>query len=201
MDRSAAASVDAYSEYRKIVGNDDGGTMFTPDEYEAYKQQRRREGSLPAEGARVQPRKKLTEQEEMDIYEQRYQARRKAEKAQGRGGKPSYAISLNAPPIAILDVLHQEEFDRKHRQPTNFHRNSSNSHSPQNHSSHNGNCGSQSSATLQLSASDRSRAIPPSSGRVSNQKKGKRKKGGTVEHPPWDPTTFEMFYGKNPLLD
>ncbi|BFZ04151.1 hypothetical protein BsWGS_07190 [Bradybaena similaris] len=34
---AAGASVDAYAEYRRIVGDDDGGTMFTPEEYEAYK--------------------------------------------------------------------------------------------------------------------------------------------------------------------
>ncbi|KAK3791504.1 hypothetical protein RRG08_061518 [Elysia crispata] len=34
---SAGASVDAYLEYRRIVGDDDGGNMFTPEEYEAYK--------------------------------------------------------------------------------------------------------------------------------------------------------------------
>lgn len=34
---SAAASVDAYAEYKRIVGDDDGGVMFTPEQYEAYK--------------------------------------------------------------------------------------------------------------------------------------------------------------------
>ncbi|XP_005095747.1 protein FAM221A [Aplysia californica] len=34
---NAGASVDAYLEYRRIVGDDDGGNMFTPEEYEAYK--------------------------------------------------------------------------------------------------------------------------------------------------------------------
>ncbi|CAF1314720.1 unnamed protein product [Didymodactylos carnosus] len=34
---NAAAHVDAYFEYRHIVGDDDGGQMFTPEEYEAYK--------------------------------------------------------------------------------------------------------------------------------------------------------------------
>ncbi|KAH3691411.1 protein FAM221A-like [Dreissena polymorpha] len=34
---NAAASVDAYLEYKRIVGEDDGGVMFTPDQYEAYK--------------------------------------------------------------------------------------------------------------------------------------------------------------------
>lgn len=36
-DGSRAADVDAYLEYRRIVGDDDGGVMFTPEEYEAYK--------------------------------------------------------------------------------------------------------------------------------------------------------------------
>ncbi|CAF0780556.1 unnamed protein product [Didymodactylos carnosus] len=34
---NAAAHVDAYFEYRAIVGDDDGGQMFTPEEFEAYK--------------------------------------------------------------------------------------------------------------------------------------------------------------------
>ncbi|XP_064614203.1 protein FAM221A-like isoform X2 [Liolophura sinensis] len=34
---SAAASVDAYLEYKRIVGDDDGGKLFTPEQYEAYK--------------------------------------------------------------------------------------------------------------------------------------------------------------------
>ncbi|XP_041366473.1 protein FAM221A-like [Gigantopelta aegis] len=37
VDRSKAASVDAYLEYKRIVGEDDGGVMFTPEEYEDYK--------------------------------------------------------------------------------------------------------------------------------------------------------------------
>lgn len=36
-DSSAASSVDAYYEYRMIVGDDDGGRTFTPKEYEKYK--------------------------------------------------------------------------------------------------------------------------------------------------------------------
>ncbi|XP_064603267.1 protein FAM221A-like [Liolophura sinensis] len=36
-DSSKAASVDDYLEYRRIVGDDDGGKLFTPEEYEAYK--------------------------------------------------------------------------------------------------------------------------------------------------------------------
>lgn len=34
---SASASVDAYLEYKRIVGDDDGGVLFTPEQYEAYK--------------------------------------------------------------------------------------------------------------------------------------------------------------------
>ncbi|WAQ94380.1 F221A-like protein [Mya arenaria] len=34
---NAAASVDAYLEYKRIVGEDDGGVTFTPEQYEAYK--------------------------------------------------------------------------------------------------------------------------------------------------------------------
>ncbi|KAK3097846.1 hypothetical protein FSP39_013755 [Pinctada imbricata] len=34
---NAAASVDAYAEYKRIVGDDDGGVLFTPEQYEAYK--------------------------------------------------------------------------------------------------------------------------------------------------------------------
>ncbi|XP_012496123.1 PREDICTED: protein FAM221A [Propithecus coquereli] len=32
-----AAAVDEYLEYRRIVGEDDGGKLFTPEEYEEYK--------------------------------------------------------------------------------------------------------------------------------------------------------------------
>ena len=37
LDKSAASSIDAYWEYRNIVGDDDNGKLFTPEEYEAYK--------------------------------------------------------------------------------------------------------------------------------------------------------------------
>jgi len=37
LDQHAASSIDAYFEYRNIVGDDDNGTLFTPEEYEAYK--------------------------------------------------------------------------------------------------------------------------------------------------------------------
>ncbi|XP_036372198.1 protein FAM221A isoform X3 [Megalops cyprinoides] len=37
IDRNAAAAVDEYLEYRRIVGEDDGGKLFTPEEYEEYK--------------------------------------------------------------------------------------------------------------------------------------------------------------------
>ncbi|CAH8293266.1 unnamed protein product [Schistosoma turkestanicum] len=30
-------SIDEYEEYRRIVGEDDGGKLFTPEQYEAYK--------------------------------------------------------------------------------------------------------------------------------------------------------------------
>ncbi|XP_022089059.1 protein FAM221A-like isoform X2 [Acanthaster planci] len=33
----AAESIDQYLEYRRIVGEDDGGELFTPEQYEAYK--------------------------------------------------------------------------------------------------------------------------------------------------------------------
>jgi len=38
-DASKAADVDAYLEYRRIVGDDDGGVLFTPEQYEAYKKE------------------------------------------------------------------------------------------------------------------------------------------------------------------
>ena len=38
-DGSRAADVDAYLEYRRIVGDDDGGVLFTPDQYEEYKKE------------------------------------------------------------------------------------------------------------------------------------------------------------------
>nr|XP_016849857.1 PREDICTED: protein FAM221A isoform X2 [Anolis carolinensis] len=33
----AAAAIDEYLEYKRIVGEDDGGKLFTPEEYEQYK--------------------------------------------------------------------------------------------------------------------------------------------------------------------
>jgi len=38
-DASRAADVDAYLEYRRIVGDDDGGELFTPEQYEQYKKE------------------------------------------------------------------------------------------------------------------------------------------------------------------
>uniref|UniRef100_A0A3B3ZRN8 Protein FAM221A n=1 Tax=Periophthalmus magnuspinnatus TaxID=409849 RepID=A0A3B3ZRN8_9GOBI len=37
LDQSALQAVDEYCEYRRIVGEDDGGTLFTPQQYEEYK--------------------------------------------------------------------------------------------------------------------------------------------------------------------
>ncbi|KAK7098130.1 protein FAM221A-like [Littorina saxatilis] len=37
VDKSNAAAIDAYVEYHRIVGDDDGGVMMSPEEYEAYK--------------------------------------------------------------------------------------------------------------------------------------------------------------------
>ncbi|XP_029370700.1 protein FAM221A [Echeneis naucrates] len=37
LDQSALKAVDEYWEYRRIVGDDDGGTPFTPEQYEEYK--------------------------------------------------------------------------------------------------------------------------------------------------------------------
>ncbi|XP_041822937.1 protein FAM221A isoform X2 [Melanotaenia boesemani] len=37
LDRSALKAVDDYWEYRRIVGDDDGGKLFTPEQYEEYK--------------------------------------------------------------------------------------------------------------------------------------------------------------------
>ncbi|XP_015229651.1 PREDICTED: protein FAM221A [Cyprinodon variegatus] len=37
LDKSALKSVDDYWEYRRVVGDDDGGKLFTPEEYEEYK--------------------------------------------------------------------------------------------------------------------------------------------------------------------
>uniref|UniRef100_A0A8D3ATN0 Protein FAM221A n=1 Tax=Scophthalmus maximus TaxID=52904 RepID=A0A8D3ATN0_SCOMX len=37
LDESAVKAVDEYWEYRSIVGDDDGGRLFTPEQYEEYK--------------------------------------------------------------------------------------------------------------------------------------------------------------------
>ncbi|KAG7245063.1 hypothetical protein INR49_023629 [Caranx melampygus] len=37
LDESALKAVDEYWEYRRIVGDDDGGRLFTPQQYEEYK--------------------------------------------------------------------------------------------------------------------------------------------------------------------
>uniref|UniRef100_UPI0037E73054 protein FAM221A n=1 Tax=Semicossyphus pulcher TaxID=241346 RepID=UPI0037E73054 len=37
LDKSALEAVDDYWEYRRIVGDDDGGKLFTPEQYEEYK--------------------------------------------------------------------------------------------------------------------------------------------------------------------
>jgi len=39
MPPNAGKAVDAYWEYNKIVGSDDGGHLFTPDEYDQYKKE------------------------------------------------------------------------------------------------------------------------------------------------------------------
>ncbi|XP_027892570.1 protein FAM221A isoform X2 [Xiphophorus couchianus] len=36
-NKTALEAVDDYAEYRRIVGDDDGGKLFTPEEYEEYK--------------------------------------------------------------------------------------------------------------------------------------------------------------------
>ncbi len=37
--KGAAQAVDDYWEYSRIVGNDDGGTPFTPEQYDKYKRE------------------------------------------------------------------------------------------------------------------------------------------------------------------
>ncbi|KAJ0055353.1 hypothetical protein NL108_016306 [Boleophthalmus pectinirostris] len=37
LDRTALRALDEYCEYTRIVGEDDGGTLFTPQQYEEYK--------------------------------------------------------------------------------------------------------------------------------------------------------------------
>jgi len=39
INSTGAKNIDEYLEYRRIVGDDDGGTLFTPDQYEKYKQE------------------------------------------------------------------------------------------------------------------------------------------------------------------
>ncbi|XP_007901377.1 protein FAM221A isoform X2 [Callorhinchus milii] len=39
LGQDAPAAVDAYVEYKRIVGDDDGGILFTPEEYEQYKKE------------------------------------------------------------------------------------------------------------------------------------------------------------------
>eukprot|EP00041_Stephanoeca_diplocostata_P017646 m.360769 g.360769 ORF g.360769 m.360769 type:complete len:141 (-) comp20771_c0_seq12:846-1268(-) len=102
LDRRAASCVDAYAEYRQIVGNDDGGVLFTEQEYEAYKAQRGIKVDHPPQSL---PPPRPTEDEVMAIYEERYQARRKAERARGTGNRRNFAVALNAPPMHVLDML------------------------------------------------------------------------------------------------
>ncbi|KAJ8267318.1 hypothetical protein COCON_G00124900 [Conger conger] len=37
IDRDASVAIEEYLEYRRIVGEDDGGRLFVPEEYEEYK--------------------------------------------------------------------------------------------------------------------------------------------------------------------
>ncbi|XP_061109897.1 protein FAM221A [Conger conger] len=37
IDRDASVAIEEYLEYRRIVGDDDGGRLFVPEEYEEYK--------------------------------------------------------------------------------------------------------------------------------------------------------------------
>ena len=39
LGQNAARSIDEYWEYTRIVGGDDGGKTFTPEEYERYKRE------------------------------------------------------------------------------------------------------------------------------------------------------------------
>ncbi|XP_041665715.1 protein FAM221A [Cheilinus undulatus] len=40
LNKSALEAVDDYWEYRRIVGDDDGGKLFTPEQYEEYKRKK-----------------------------------------------------------------------------------------------------------------------------------------------------------------
>jgi hypothetical protein len=40
LNGAASASIDAYFEYRSIVGDADGGILFTPEQYDEYRRQR-----------------------------------------------------------------------------------------------------------------------------------------------------------------
>ncbi|XP_067854296.1 protein FAM221A isoform X2 [Heptranchias perlo] len=47
--RDGSAAIDSYVEYRRIVGEDDGGNLFTPEEYERYKQHKTDFKVIPTE--------------------------------------------------------------------------------------------------------------------------------------------------------
>eukprot|EP00038_Savillea_parva_P013872 m.213080 g.213080 ORF g.213080 m.213080 type:complete len:284 (+) comp26364_c0_seq1:116-967(+) len=106
----AADSVAEYIKYRHIVGNADGGRLLTDAEYTAFKRERGivDDGPVRAVGPPPQP----SEEEVMAIYEQRYQARRKAERSRLRPGEAPpqrYAIALNMPPMHLMDALAADE--------------------------------------------------------------------------------------------
>mmetsp|Transcript_37434 Transcript_37434/g.98171 ORF Transcript_37434/g.98171 Transcript_37434/m.98171 type:complete len:236 (-) Transcript_37434:93-800(-) len=105
----AADSVAEYLRYRAIVGDADGGVTFTEEQYKAFKASR---GIVDDGPARAVGPARNSEAEDMAIYEQRYQARLKAEKARLKPGetrRPKVAVSLNAPPMHLLDLLAAED--------------------------------------------------------------------------------------------
>eukprot|EP00049_Salpingoeca_infusionum_P011216 m.192947 g.192947 ORF g.192947 m.192947 type:complete len:280 (+) comp14871_c0_seq2:145-984(+) len=98
-------SVQAYLEYRKIVGDRDGGVLLGDEEYQAM---RREYYEQHPHEQRARQTRKMTQEEEMSHYEQRYQERRQRERQAARHGKPgstrTAAVLANGIPLALQDM-------------------------------------------------------------------------------------------------
>merc|ERR1719326_1914992 len=119
--------INAYLEYRRVVGDADGGVLMSQREYNRYKEKLKREGKYheePLQGHVPRQARKMTEQEEMAFYEKRYQERRKRERelarrrghdqsSAGGGGRGAAvgAVMANGIPMAIQDLYQQLELE------------------------------------------------------------------------------------------